>query len=103
MISTASTLLDLRELAVEMRERRLQRWATAFVGAFHLVKDAPPRQLQTFAFLAALSWASGRRLPRAARSSSASCRFDSTALLSNPLAIGKIGVHVARLRGFDCK
>jgi len=54
MISTARRLLDLCELAIEMRKRCLQRCAAAFVGALHFVKNAPPRELQPLAFLARL-------------------------------------------------
>ena len=50
-----------------MRERRLQRCAPAFIGALHLVKDAPPRQLQSFPFLAPLDFMYVRTLPIAAR------------------------------------
>src|SRR3954447_11307258 len=50
-----------------MRERSLQRCVPSFVGALHLVKDAPPRQLQTFAFLTPLDFMHVRTLPAAAR------------------------------------
>src|SRR3954447_24434332 len=62
-----SALLDFRELAIEVRERGLQRCASSFVRALHLVQDAPPRQLQTFALLAALDFMHVRTLPVAAR------------------------------------
>jgi len=54
MISILPPLLDFCQLAIEMRERGLQRRAAAFVGALHLVKDATSRELQPFAFLPCL-------------------------------------------------
>ena len=50
-----------------MRERCLQRCAPSFVGRLHLMKDAPPRQLQSFAFLAPLDFMNIRTLPVGAR------------------------------------
>jgi len=92
--------LDLRELAVEMGERSLQRRAPSFVGRLHLMKDAPPRQLQSFAFLAPLDFMDIRTLPVAARGALVlgilPIRLNSLAFESS--CHEKNRMHVARLR-----
>lgn len=81
-----------------MRERGLQRRAPSFVGRLHLVKDAPPRQLQTFAFLTPLDFLHVRTA-LAARGALVlrilPVRLNCLAFESS--CHGKIGVHVARL------
>src|SRR5207302_11104613 len=49
------------------REPCQQRCVAPLVGALHLINDAPPRQLQTFPFLAPLDFMDIRTLPVAAR------------------------------------
>jgi len=61
-------LRQLPQLIIQMRKRGLQRRASSFVRALHLVDDAAPRHFQPFAFLSAFDFVDVRTLAVAARS-----------------------------------